>query len=395
MFVWRLTVGRYSLSQLHEANLDKYLTYGPIVKEEYQWGKPIIHVFEPKDIETVFRSQGKCPIRPPNEFVSYYRTSNGHKYPNVGLSNMMGEQWLQYRQLLAPTLMSLKVIQNHMSAQNSICDDFVDYLWQIRDKSTDIVEDITDATYRLALESICMLCLDARMHCFGTGDNNSQQTDVTDGQVLIEATKNLFESYNQLYYGIPFWKLFATKAYRMLDESESNIYEVVSKYVQKGFESIRKSESDTESSDQSQSVLKSLLKTEGLSENDIRITIIDFIVGGIFTVSNTLSFLFHHLAANPEIQQKLYKEVDQVMADNEQLTPEMLANMPYLKACVKECFRLSSPVPGIMRVLNQPVVLSNYKIPAQVLYCVPHINYAYILLLTLNLIAPLPTIQVG
>lgn len=328
-----------------------------MVKEEYQWKRPIIHVFEPKDIEKVFRSQGKCPVRPPNEFVSHYRTSRGEKYPNVGLSNMMGQQWLQYRQLLAPALMSLKVIQNHMSAQNRICDDFVDYLWRTKDCDTDVVDDVSDAAYRLALESICMLCLDARLGCFGADEQN-------DGQLLIEATKQLFESYNQLYYGIPFWKLFATKAYRTLDESESHIYRLVSKYVQKGFESIKRGDSQSES--ESQSVLKSLLKTEGLTENDIRITIIDFIVGGVFTVSNTLSFLFHHLAANPEVQQKLFKEVDRVMAQSRDLTPEMLANMPYLKACVKECFRLSSPVPGIMRLLDRPITLSNYRIPAQV-----------------------------
>ena len=351
------------MTQLHEANKHKYETYGPIVKEEYQWRKPIIHIFDPKDFETVFRNQGKCPIRPPNEFVSHYRTHNKEKYPNVGLSNMMGDQWVQYRQLLAPALTSLKAVQNHIPAQNKICDDFLDYLWHIRDDSNDVVIDLTDATHRLALESICMMCLDSRLHCF-----SSDNSDTVDGQLLIDATKRLFESYNELYYGIPFWKLFSTKSYRKLDESESSIYEIVSKYVQIGFNSIHSKEANFEEREEQgfQSVLQTLLKTEGLTENDIRITIIDLIAGGIFTVSNTLSFLFYHLAANPQVQQKLYEEVNQVMADNDQLSADLLAKMPFLKACVKESFRLNSTVPGIMRILTQPTVLSGYAIPANV-----------------------------
>ena len=45
-----------------------------------------------------------------------------------------------------------------------------------------------------------------------------------------------------------------------------------------------------------------------------------------------------------------------------------IAQMPYLKACVRECFRLSCPVPGIMRVTSQPMILSGYHIPANVTY---------------------------
>jgi cytochrome P450 len=357
-----LTVGRYDLFKLHEANQAKYNTYGSILKEEYQWRKPIIHIFDPKDFEVVFRNQGKCPIRPPNEFVKHYRLKNSDKYPNVGLANLLGEDWYQQRLLLAPALMKLKVIQNHIPAQNKICDDFIDYLWDKRNKDSDVLANLQDATYRLALESICMMCLDSRMQCLSTSNTLS-----SDGSLLISATKRLFESYNELYYGIPVWKLFPTNSYRKLDEAESSIYNIASKYVQIAFSKIKQNRIANETQlRKRESVLQTLIKSDGLSEKDVKLTIIDFIAGGIFTVSNTLSFLFYHLAKNIDVQQKLFNEVNSVMGDSNEMTADMLTKMPYLKACVKECFRLSCPVPGIMRILPKPTILSGYHIPAGV-----------------------------
>lgn len=340
---------------MHEAHKDKYKRFGSILKEEYQRGKPIIHVFDPSDFETIFRNQGKYPIRPPNEFVRHYRLQNPGKYPNVGMAHMLGEEWYRQRQTLTPTLMKLSVIQNHIPAQNAICDDFIKYLWHRRDPSSGLLGDLQNSTYRLALESICMMCLDSRLHCL------SPLATTTDGNALIAATKKLFESYNELYYGLPIWKYFKTKSYRKLDAAESAIYDIASKYIE---QSLLRQRQDI--SLKSESVLDTLLSTSNLDEKDAKITIIDFIAGGIFTVSNSLTYLLYHLARNPNVQQRLYEELSAVLGDGNAVTAEHLSQMPYLKACVKESFRLNSTVPGIMRILPKDVVLSGYHVPAGV-----------------------------
>ena len=119
-----------------------------------------------------------------------------------------------------------------------------------------------------------------------------------------------------------------------------------------------------------ETVLQKLFKTEQLTNDEIKMAIIDFIIGGIFTVSNTFAFLFYHLAANQRVQDKLYDEIRSVKIDdddNDDILPKHLAKMPYLKACVQECFRLTCPVPGIMRITTQPIQLSGYEIPANVI----------------------------
>lgn len=142
------TVGRYDLNKLHCAHIDRYLTYGPIVREEYQWGKAIVHIYDPTDFETILRSQGRCPVRPANEFVSQLRQSKPHMYPNVGFANLNGPEWLNLRQKLAPAIMKLRTINESMHGQNAVCDDFLEYLWQVKDPETHIVGNLQEASYR-------------------------------------------------------------------------------------------------------------------------------------------------------------------------------------------------------------------------------------------------------
>ena len=292
--------------------------------------------------------------------------------------------------MLTPALMKLDVIKNHIPAQNDICDDLVNYLLKNKDPKTNIISNLQDATYRHALESICMMCLDSRMGCLSTSTSPTP-----DGNQLISATKLLFESYNELYYGLPIWKFYPTKSYRKLDEAESIIYETASKYVEIAVSRLkRKSQlSINELTNGQTSVLETLLKIEGVTEADIKITIIDFIAGGIFTVSNALSLLFYHLAKNIDCQNKLYMELKHVMDDDNHvdrdadadvsaddhnswcvMTAEKLSKLQYLKACIKECFRLSSPVPGIMRILSNCVSLSGYQVPAGVIKLMIYYN---------------------
>lgn len=75
------------MSNVYEACVDKYNRYGPIVKEEFQWRKPVVHLFDPADFETVGMLQGISPIRPISEFLKHYRENNPHKYDTVGLAN--------------------------------------------------------------------------------------------------------------------------------------------------------------------------------------------------------------------------------------------------------------------------------------------------------------------
>lgn len=51
-----------------------------------------------------------------------------------------------------------------------------------------------------------------------------------------------------------------------------------------------------------------------------------------------LSFILFHLAKNPNVQKTLFEEINQ-RCKNNQMNESTFANMPYLKACIKESLR--------------------------------------------------------
>lgn len=59
----------------------------------------------------------------------------------------------------------------------------------------------------------------------------------------------------------------------------------------------------------------------------------------LLQTSNTISWSLYQLAQNPDIQERLYREVAAVCPGNELPDSDHIAQMPYLKAVVRETLR--------------------------------------------------------
>lgn len=71
--------------------------------------------------------------------------------------------------------------------------------------------------------------------------------------------------------------------------------------------------------------------------------------------------MFHELAVNPDIQNKLFMEINAMKKESNtsQLTYEMLPKMKYLDMVVCETLRRWSPIPFFERTCDRPYVLQN------------------------------------
>ncbi len=86
-----------------------------------------------------------------------------------------------------------------------------------------------------------------------------------------------------------------------------------------------------------------------------------FFLAGFDTVSTAMCFVGHLLAVNPEVQEKLVREIDDL---NEELdgklpTYENIQSMEYLDMVISECLRVWTPATIIDRQCNKPFVLED------------------------------------
>ena len=88
---------------------------------------------------------------------------------------------------------------------------------------------------------------------------------------------------------------------------------------------------------------------------------------GLSTTTPSTLFCLYCLATEARIQDKVYQEIKQVVGDDPQVpvTAEHINNMPYLKAFVKETFRLWPNGTEVSRYVQEDTAtVSGYTIPA-------------------------------
>ncbi|NXR65403.1 CP24A protein, partial [Rhadina sibilatrix] len=84
-----------------------------------------------------------------------------------------------------------------------------------------------------------------------------------------------------------------------------------------------------------------------LSRKELYAAIAELQIAGVETTANSLLWALYNLSRNPHVQQKLFQEIQRVLAAQESPSAESLRDMPYLKACLKEsmscCAAFSHP----------------------------------------------------
>ncbi|CAH2244689.1 jg1344 [Pararge aegeria aegeria] len=108
-------------------------------------------------------------------------------------------------------------------------------------------------------------------------------------------------------------------------------------------------------------------------ENDFMIT--DMIIaanafiiflGGYETTSSTLAFLFLELAAHPEVQEKMRKEIVQVLEKHEgRVSSEALQDLSYMDMVIQETLRLYPPFPTIQRMCTRDYTIPGTSVVVQ------------------------------
>ncbi|GES83738.1 cytochrome P450 [Rhizophagus clarus] len=99
-----------------------------------------------------------------------------------------------------------------------------------------------------------------------------------------------------------------------------------------------------------------------MTDSEIRSMILDGIIAGSDTTANTISFIIHYLARNPDVKKKMLNEIDRIFQGDKTrpVTENDIHNLKYCEAIIKEVSRIFSVVNSFPRCLENPDEIGEY-----------------------------------
>ncbi|CAI9733871.1 cytochrome P450 3A8-like [Octopus vulgaris] len=107
------------------------------------------------------------------------------------------------------------------------------------------------------------------------------------------------------------------------------------------------------------------MQNRGLTDEEIVAQVVLFLFASHFATSTALSFFSYILATQPEIQQKVYDEVMDVIGDEEPMV-ENLNKLTYLDMCMSELLRMYPPSLRLQRYAKETVKIKDWIIPKDI-----------------------------
>jgi len=354
-------LGPRSKEEYHLALRDMFRMFGPLVRERLG-GKDIVHVFDPEDIKSVYNVEGKWPVVPPlQETTAIYRAQ---KEMSLGLGNTNGEEWYRLRTNCQQRMLRPKEVSVHLPSVDEVAQQLVQRLQEVRHVNNE-VSLLRQEIGRWSLENAARMVFNKEMGCL------TSEEGIEWGTKLVDANAEIFMLSGDLKLSLPLYKYIPSLCpkWKRLVETENEFYGHAIKLAEDAILELKdlvESGCETIGPDSQQFfILSYLLSRSELSLKDVTTLCLSMFTDGLSTTTPTLLFNLYCLATWPEVQKKVSREVNDVLPPpGEQVKAEHIAKLPYLKAFVKETFRLWPNGTEVSRYLEQDMVLSGYEIPA-------------------------------
>ncbi|XP_004467779.1 sterol 26-hydroxylase, mitochondrial-like isoform X2 [Dasypus novemcinctus] len=360
--LFQLFVQGYAL-QLHQLQMLNKAKYGPIWISNLG---PHIHVnlASAQLLEQVMRQEDKYPMR--NDMVEWkaHRDQRGLAY---GLFTMEGHDWYRLRQALNQRLLKPAEAALYTDALNEVADDFLAQLDQLRAQSIsgDQVPDMAQFLYQVALEAICYILFEKRVGCL-------EESIPEDTAAFIRSVESMF--WNSIYViFLPKWTRPLLPFWRRYLDGWDTIFSFGKKLIDEKVNQVEAQlQAGRPAGVQVSGYLHFLLTSGQLSPREAMGSLPELLLAGVDTTSNTLTWALYHLSRSPEVQAALHEEVVGVVPAGQVPQHKDFAQMPLLKAVLKETLRLYPVVPTNSRVIvEKEIEVGGFLFPknTQFVFC--------------------------
>ena len=337
--------------------------YGPIHKQSIG-GTLMIQLADPSDAAKILRAESKYPQRFKFPAIDYYREKQ-QKIAGVFFAD--GPEWYKHRSVLSKRMLRPKHVAEYAVEFNEIITDFIRRLRTIREHSgtekANEVLGIDNELFKWSFESVAFMLFDKRFGCLEPHVNIEAQTFIKAvGEFLHSATTISF---------VPVWiyKIYETKQFKNFFKSFNTMYEYAELFIKRRLNELEvksrgSPSSTTQTDDDNVGFFEFLLSSGKLTQDDLLASVIDVLFAGVDTTSNTMQWVLYLMAKNPEKQEILRQEILSVLGDEIIATPTTLAELPYLKAWVRETLRMYPVLTALFRILPKDMIIRDFNIPA-------------------------------
>ena len=330
--------------RLHEAFENLRKETGNVFRLSIPGEPGFVALFQPEDVKTLYSHDGRIPNLPGfDPFEHIRKNAMKDRYVITGLINN-SEDWYTVRHQVQQDMMRPKSALYYISDLDGIAVDLAGRVSAEKSLDGGSIEDMYPILQAYALEAVGSIFLGARLGAIkGEGD----------GQRLIEIAEQGLPIVQQLMFIPP-------KMYRFLP-----MYKNYIKIQEEAFDICKKHVDETMSKtkDSDETVIAKLMRACGsgsaipliMGVDALQVCIIChllFLQAGTDSTASTAAFLLHHLAANPEKQEKLYEEICTLIGPTGKMNEKALSKMKYLKACQTESQRMCPAFFGTSRRLQ-------------------------------------------
>ncbi|XP_043268875.1 probable cytochrome P450 49a1 isoform X2 [Venturia canescens] len=319
----------------------------------------MVFVYDPNEIERIFRQEEKMPFRPSMPSLNYYKHVMRRNFfdseNNAGVIAVHGESWYNFRSKVQQVMLQPRTAGMYIGAIEEASSAFVRRIEKIKDEHDEVPGHFLNEINKWSLESIARIALDTRLGCMD--DDSNVET-----QRLIDAVHTFFTNVGILELKIPFWKLFPTPTWRKYVEALDTILNFTSKYTKIAITRIN-DRKDNEPRELS--LLERILQSDG-NENEKTATILalDLFLVGIDTTANAVASVLYQLACNPCKQAILHEEIERELpVQDARIERAHVDKLRYVKACIKETLRLRPVVIGNGRCTTKETIIGGFRVP--------------------------------
>ena len=189
----------------------------------------------------------------------------------------------------------------------------------------------------------------------------------SDEEIIQQHLDKIFPAlFRRMLAALPTWRLWKTRADRQLDASVDAVNVAIDGFVAAAR---RRLEADPARRGAPANLLEAMIVAaddpgSGITDKEVSGNVMTMLLAGEDTTANTLAWAIWLLASHPASLARARAEIDAVLGEPHEWTPERFAAMPWLEACANETMRLKPVAPLLVVQALRDTTVADIRVPA-------------------------------